>query len=67
MQDFSDNPYILAAFVAAGLLISWLARTVYKNKPAGCKWLTIAFGCFMWAGLLFILIFLYLYEHGILK
>jgi hypothetical protein len=67
VPEFEVNPSIFAAVLAAGLLFNWLARSIYKNRPAGCKWITITFGLLMWGGLLFFLVLLYLYEKGIIK
>jgi hypothetical protein len=67
VPEFEVNPYIFAALLAVGLLVNWLARTIYKNKPAGCKWITIAIALLACGGLLFFLVLLYLFEKGVLK
>jgi len=67
MQFIIDQPLIFVTILVGGLLANWLARYIYAKKPAGCRWLTIAFALIMLGMLIFFLIFLALYNKGVVQ
>ena len=67
MQFIIDHPLLIVVILMGGLLANWLAHFVYAKKPAGCRWLTIAFAVIMLGMLLYFLIFLVLYERGVIQ